>query len=234
MSSPKSAKPCKLFGIADTGCTYGSKCRFSHDVERAKREQLCFHCGRPGHLSGKCPIEHDRGKGEDSPKEPSARSKAKAKASARRLQGQGGADSAATGSAAGQAPTPAAEALAAATRALQELSLKAVAVTPSIPKIPEIILRSTTHVGQRGLLDDSLRQAEQGEWERARPVEVRLAVGQSPGVRMTDQETLITQQPVQPIVPLGRLTKLLKCKVKWDARGCEVQHPTMEGYRLSW
>ena len=229
--SPKSAKPCKLFGVADTGCTYGSQCRFSHDVERAKKEQLCFHCGRSGHMSSGCPIEHGRGKGEDSPKDKNTRPRVKAKASARRVQGSAGAENATVAPPDGQSSTPAAEALAAATRALQELSLKAMTVTPSVPEIPEITIRSATQVGQRGLLDGGathpLRQAEPGEWEGATPVEVRLAVGQSPGVRMTSQETLITQQPVQPIVPLGRLTKLLKCKVKWDAHGCEVQHPLM-------
>ena len=87
-SRPK--KPCQLFGNGELGCTYGSKCRFSHDLEKAKKDQLCFHCGMPGHMADKCPSEVARkqalGTANQEPK-PSA--KAKAKASFRKAQGAG-------------------------------------------------------------------------------------------------------------------------------------------------
>ena len=58
-------------------------------------------------------------------------------------------------------------------------------------------------------------------------VTLRAGVGQSPNVRINGLDTLVSKEPVQPIIPLGRLTKMLKCKVKWSSLGCEIVHPVL-------
>ena len=231
-SPTKSQKMCKLFGKGEAGCTYGSRCRFMHDSERAKREQLCFHCSLAGHMANCCPVEAARSREQEPINKDNPQPKAKGKASARKVQGQAmePVESSQLG--------PADEVLAAATKALQNLSLKMLTGPDGLElsssctvELPEISMKAATEVGSRGLLDGgathALRQALPGEWERSTPVDVKLAVGQSPGVRMNEWGTLLAQNPVQSIIPVGRLTRLLKCKVQWDAKGCEVIHPSL-------
>ena len=239
-SSPiRPKKPCQLFGKGDAGCTYGSKCRFAHDLERAKKDQLCFHCGLAGHMANKCPSEAARMQSSH-PSSPTGRpypkASAKSKAALRKVQGDSVpplGDVAAPATA-----NPAAEALVAATKVLQDLSIKAIKVdqvarseAANDDSYPEVLVRTIVGPFPRGLIDGgashSLRQARPGEWEQAVPVHVKLAVGQSPDVRMNQYETLVAKEAVQPIIPLGRLTKMLKCKVKWSSSGCEIVHPTI-------
>ena len=232
-SRPK--KPCQLFAKGEAGCTYGSKCRFSHDLERARKDNLCFHCGMPGHMADKCPSEANRKQSSGgTPVDPKVSAKAKAKTSLRKAQTSGDLESVSSAT----MPNPTAEALVAATKVLQDLSIKAVQVGPSAtveqrPDFPvsEVTVRAASGPAPRGLIDGgashALRQAKPGEWDRSVPVEVRLAVGQSPDVRLNELDTLVSREPVQPIIPLGRLTKTLKCKVRWSSLGCEIVHPTL-------
>ena len=169
-SPTKSQKLCNLFGKGESGCTYGSKCLFTHDSEWARKEQLCFHCGMPGHMAFSCPSEAKPCKDQESERT-SPKAKAKGKASARKVQGQ------VEGESEGTSPlSPANEVLAAATKALQNLSLKAltgpagpVGQAGLLPELPEISLRTASNVATRGLLDGgathALRQALPGKWE---------------------------------------------------------------------
>ena len=82
-----------------------------------------------------------------------------------------------------------------------------------------------------GLVDGGashpLRKAKANEWSEGSPISVKLAVGQSPShLRMLASGTLVTQEDVQPIVPLGQLVRILRCKVTWNTESCIIMHQT--------
>ena len=92
--------------------------------------------------------------------------------------------------------------------------------------VPSVVLRKSRL--PTGLLDGgathALRTAGPGEWEAAIPTRVKLAVG-SQDLRMSVTGTVLSQDPIAPIVPLGLLVELLGCRVTWDAGMCTVVHP---------
>ena len=92
--------------------------------------------------------------------------------------------------------------------------------------VPAVALRRTRM--PTGLLDGgathALRMARQGEWEGATPTRVALAVG-SQDLRVSALGTVLSQEPIAPIVPLGLLVDLLGCRVAWNAGQCTVIHP---------
>ena len=81
--------------------------------------------------------------------------------------------------------------------------------------------------GERGytLLDGGathcLRQAKKGEWEASTPVKVQLA-SQEVEMRIhPERNTLLVQHQVQPIVPLGKLTKV-GYSIRWEEGECSI------------
>ena len=93
--------------------------------------------------------------------------------------------------------------------------------------VPSVALRRSRM--PTGLLDGgathALRQAIPDEWERGTPTRVALAVG-SQDLRISDLGTVLSQDPIAPIVPLGLLVSLLGCRVTWNSGQCIVDHPT--------
>ena len=79
-----------------------------------------------------------------------------------------------------------------------------------------------------GLLDGgathALRAARPGEWEAATPTRVALAVG-SQDLRISAVGTVLSQDMVAPIVPLGLLVDVLGRRVSWEMGQCIVTHP---------
>jgi len=80
---------------------------------------------------------------------------------------------------------------------------------------------------RRALLDGGathcLRQAaDEAEWKSGIEVEVALASGTAMLRQIPWTKTLVTQQPVQPIVPLGVLAEL-GYAIKWESRSFELQ-----------
>ena len=82
---------------------------------------------------------------------------------------------------------------------------------------------------QYGLIDSgatsALRQAEKGELQGAKRVTVQLAVGEAE-LWMSDAGTLLSDVPVQPILPMAHLPAL-GCAVSWTDKGIAIKHPVM-------
>lgn len=85
--------------------------------------------------------------------------------------------------------------------------------------------------GQTGLLDSGathpLRPAKQGEnvalYDK---VEVALADGQTTWLPISPGGCMITEdQGIEPILPMGFITKELGCSVRWTQGHLEVEHP---------
>ena len=84
--------------------------------------------------------------------------------------------------------------------------------------------------GQWGLLDSGathpLRPPIQGEDLRLLPeVTVVLAGGQEVGMKFGKGGSIVGEESTEPIVPMGLLTNVLKCKMVWSCDGVKLQHP---------
>ena len=79
-----------------------------------------------------------------------------------------------------------------------------------------------------GLVDggatNALRQASHQELLDAQPINVELAAG-STELRINDKATLLTEQPVTPILPLGPAIQYLRCKLEWNRDQVHLVHP---------
>ena len=86
-----------------------------------------------------------------------------------------------------------------------------------------------------GLLDGgathALRRAESGEWENSTPTRVALAVG-TQDLRISPLGTVLSPDPIAPIVPMELLVDLLNCRVTWNAGTCRVEHPVRGELRV--
>ena len=230
-SPERTKKPCFLFGQGEQGCTFGSRCRFQHDTDQAKKEGRCQVCGVKGHWSNKCPQSMPLDK--DSPTSPEGKGspKGKTKGKSKGKSNSKGVNSATTeAQGAEKGPGDAAtEAMVAATKVLQNMQVAALRVVSSWPSVEPQLRHVRPELYERGLLDSgathALRQAKKGEWEQAADVAVKLAVGKASNLRVNGYGTLITQGPTQPIMPLGLLIRVLKCRLTWEASGCHLCHP---------
>lgn len=87
------------------------------------------------------------------------------------------------------------------------------------------------HSVESGLIDSgathALRPLKEGEkLEGMREVTVTLATGGQTTLRMNREGTMITNNPrTEPILPMGALTKVIKCSLKWNKEGLVVRHP---------
>lgn len=64
------------------------------------------------------------------------------------------------------------------------------------------------------------------EWERASSVRVQLASGEIELRQCEDTATLLSDQPVQSIIPVCKVTEL-GYTVRWDRNGCQIEHVVM-------
>ena len=87
-----------------------------------------------------------------------------------------------------------------------------------------------------GLLDggatNALRVGTVEELSRAVPVTVELAAGSVQLFQDIETGTLLTDQAVEPIMPLKGLIAL-GFRLKWDDRGCSILHP-QKGHTRTW
>ena len=71
-----------------------------------------------------------------------------------------------------------------------------------------------------------LRQSRsQLEWEESKEVNVALAQGEVVLRQHPGTATLLTQERIQPIIPLSKITEL-GFRVQWDASTCCIEHPS--------
>ena len=105
------------------------------------------------------------------------------------------------------------------------------------PSLKMVSLKKMEH-GElaTGLLDggatNALRVGSEQELRNAIPVQVELAAGSIELYQDVQTGTLLSQQPVEPIVPVRGLISL-GYRVKWDSQGCVILHP-QRGRIRSW
>lgn len=58
-------------------------------------------------------------------------------------------------------------------------------------------------------------------------VKVVLAGGREVKMKLSPQGILVSELEVEPIVPMGVLTRSLECKIHWDEGGLRIDHPGM-------
>lgn len=69
------------------------------------------------------------------------------------------------------------------------------------------------------------------EWERASSLRVQLASGEVELRQCEDTATLLSDQPVQSIIPVAKVTEL-GYTVRWDRNGCQIKHVVMGKLRI--
>ena len=239
MEGDKKTLPKCRFFLTKEGCRRGKSCKFDHD----QRDELrrCYDCGCPDHLSPSCP----RKKNEGSPTKPKA-----AKAEVEEERAPGPEDKEPGGvSAKGDQSAAMKELLEEANRMLKSLTASSEATstttaTTQKDEVAEKLQRRTEsmrmkvlrlsrmgHSVESGLIDSGathpLRPRKEGEkLERMREVVVTLATGGQTKLRMNQEGTMITTNPqTEPILPMGALTKDIKCSLKWNKEGLVVKHP---------
>ena len=97
-----------------------------------------------------------------------------------------------------------------ATQALQDV---AASITNTLKSLKTLRRVASCQMPKKGLIDGGatacLRQTRSElEWESSNPIRMRLAVGDSEGIRQTPSGFLVTCQPVEPIVALHELIQL--------------------------
>ena len=231
----KSQQPCRFF-LSEKGCKKGASCSFLHEADGKQR---CWQCGSLEHMRKDCPVKSKRDEEDRRPRH-------RAEATAERIQPQvkqvsGGqkqptveemsSDRTATEAEKPRSGTEEAIGglLKEATGLLKSLnapSLKSLGLREGCPaKVSALGMRD-----RRALLDGGathcLRQVRSGdEWRSATEVEVELAQGtvrlrQLPGTR-----TLVTEEGVQPLVPLGLLAEM-GYAVHWEGSEFSLQDPS--------
>ena len=70
----------------------------------------------------------------------------------------------------------------------------------------------------------ALRQAKPSELSDLRPVEVEMAVGKVTLHKVPYHDTLLSLEPVEPIIPLTMLVDE-GFTITWSRNGCEIEHP---------
>ena len=251
----KGSKGMCNFYLTDKGCSKGRDCGFFHDFTSAKGQGRCFTCGSNQHKQQECTRSKGKGKGkplgESSSFSTSRSEKPGATAAGVSSSGEVNAgtglsnpkDANAHDAGKGSSSVTAAQTqvLEEAQKLLRSLRIAALRVTESTPEDSEWSGEKESeenvvipHIGARrlrspkGLLDGGathpLRTASAEEWEQGQPTSVSMAVG-TQQLRITPLGTILTQERIVPICPLGQLVDRLGCEVVWQKGTCRILHP---------
>ena len=229
------------FWLSEKGCRRGDRCKFKHSLLNPK-DNRCFHCSGLNHTRKDCPhIVKTKEVNEESTKVAKVKGGDSKPSTPERVGGQnknkeandmepekqvkeenttpagdsgGTTASAELGGLVGQA--------AALLKSLHSVTLKAI-------NVKSLDMGAGAALGEAlGLLDGGathpLRMALDGEIEKAELVTVELAHGQIQLHQDPTTGTLLSQQPVEPIVPVRGLVDL-GYKMTWSRSGCTVEHP---------
>ena len=239
VSSPN---PCK-FWCTDEGCRRADKCKFVHSLLGSK-DNRCFNCSGVGHTKKECPHLLKDGKKvaktkvKNSPPK-SATETTGTSAAVVEVSGQSvgeGKDSApADGSVGGSSDGKNSVGEDSKLDSLlQEASMLMKSLRPSVKGLH--VKKAAMNELATGLLDggatNALRVGTVEELSRAVPVTVELAAGSVQLFQDIETGTLLTDQAVEPIMPLKGLIAL-GFRLKWDDRGCSILHP-QKGHIRTW
>eukprot|EP00435_Cladocopium_sp_Y103_P069412 s890_g33.t1 len=233
-ATPTKQIRCKFF-TSDEGCKKGAECTFKHDWGGVEKHGRCFNCGSTQHSKRDCPVKSRKGG--------DANKAVKAIAGDKTGGGSKGQDDAK-----GRSSEPAVASMKKEVKVeentsaektpervkkeedpVKELLQETAGLLRSLrgPTLKKIMLNSLEVRDQRALLDGGathcLRQAgSEAEWMSAKEVTVQLAQGSTVLRQKSWSRTLLTQDAVQPIVPLGVLVELCGYAVRWEGSSFEL------------
>eukprot|EP00435_Cladocopium_sp_Y103_P057857 s294_g20.t1 len=233
-ATPTRQIPCRFFA-SDEGCKKGSECTFKHDWGGVEKQGRCFNCGSTQHSKRDCPVKSRKGG--------DANKAVKAIAGDKTGGGSKGQDDVKGRSSEPAVASMKKEVKVEETTAVEknpervkkeedpvkELLQETAGLLRSLrgPTLKKIMLNSLEVRDQRALLDGGathcLRQAgSESEWQNAKEVTVQLAQGSTVLRQKSWSRTLLTQDAVQPIVPLGVLVELCGYAVRWEGSSFEL------------
>lgn len=241
-------QPCRFFGT-DAGCRKGKDCKWLHQVEDGKRR--CWTCGAVDHFSQACPRAKERsGDGKKGGGKGEAKGVQRMEAESPPKTGGGeipqkDGETCSQGEESGEVMKSLLEE---ANRMLKNISDNKAEKSEDgddregklrrlqrqlddLKALRVFRIASIGESGGHGLLDSgathALRGKRPGERLHQLPeVRVHLACGRETLLRMTPGGTMVAaSENVEPIVPLGRLDRELKCKIGWSEEGLTITHP---------
>ena len=238
--SGRGGNVCKMWGT-ETGCRFGQKCKFVHE-ELGDKNVRCWTCSSTQHRKAECPHRSQdggpkgkgqgkakggakgkeakgspgEGQGRQTPKEsaPEAerRSEVKEGAAVRKVENQ---EAVSTNEAA---------LLSEAASLLRSLRVQEPAM--KVCRVQRLAAATNGMTLLDGGATHCLRQREtEEEWSRAVEVRVQLAQGEAKLRQDPITGTLLTLEPTQAIVPLGKVVNL-GYSVRWNRTDCTVEHPS--------
>ena len=235
----KSKQACRYWGTT-AGCKRGESCTFAHSWEGVNKSDRCFHCSGENHFAKDCPYGRERpGKGgkktaklkgsgkstvekdESDQGKPGTTSSASSMSTSTRPTSNGGEKGREAGAQPEKKGDPASELITEATSLLKSLrSLKTF-------RLKQINVVDGTEGQELALLDGGathpLRMARQEERGKLQPVTVELAHGCTTLYRHPDFDTLLSLEPVEPILPLSLLVEN-GYAIHWTGQGCTIMH----------
>ena len=244
-SEEKSKATCRYWGTT-AGCRKGEQCTFLHSWENVPKENRCFVCSGESHFAKDCPTKKDRSlrdvkkvskvKGAQSsseatskPSEEVSRSKVNeevtgptATSSSTPLKKSKASGSENVEKVAAPSTDAATALIAEATSLLKSLrSMKAC-------RVKQVVLAGMNLDDPVALLDGGAtnlpRMVEPHERDDLSPVQVELAHGSTTLYKKPHCSTLLSLDPVEPIIPLNLLVQH-GFKIQWSRQGCVIQHP---------
>ena len=244
--APMSNKPCTSW-LTDAGCKYGSKCRFVHDMEAEALKGRCFACSAKDHWANNCPVKQAERQGDLSPSKakgfPARKGEGKGKSSAGVKALDGSPPSTVDPPSASSTEPPASSNKAvildnSTTTADLAREVTEVLRSPRLKKIGDVQAELVRYSLQslpppqeglsHGLVDSgattAVRTGLPCELEEAFPVTVQLAIGET-AMRANRHGTLLSADPIQPIIPMSCLASL-GCVTTWTDRGISIRHPS--------
>ena len=223
---PKTKSACRYWGTT-AGCKRGESCTFAHSWEGINKSDRCFHCSGENHFAKDCAYGRER-PGKDGRK--TAKLKGSGKASVEKEEtgpgdtGKPGTTSSTSAMSMSTRPAPsggekgrdggvdpvkngdpASELITEATSLLKSLrSMKTF-------RLKQINVAGSEEGQELALLDGGathpLRMARPEERGRLQPITVELAHGCTTLYRHPDFDTLLSLEPVEPILPLSLLVE---------------------------
>ena len=243
---------CRFF-LTKEGCRKGKSCGFSHDLKDDLRR--CYLCGCPDHFANECPrkgleknqstsppnasraeVQEESSQQENVDGKNEDKEKALNQTSNPTVQGlleeatkvlKSISTTSSTGVVGGGSTGPATQ----RDEMMANLQKQLDQLRTSSPTARALRLSRMEISSTLGLLDSGathpLRKLQTSEDpSRLRQVEVTLADGVKKLLYMTPTGVMVTLvEDVEPIVPMGLLTTVLDCSIKWKGENIIVDHP---------